>query len=144
MNAQRYEVCPAADLPPGARKVVEAGGRSIGVFNLNGQLYALKNLCPHKAAPLCAGPLTGLVTGDRPGALTLERAGEVVRCPWHGWEFDIRTGRSVFSPDRVRTKTYPACFEKSPAAPAAPEACPRGAVETYAVAVEAQHVVVYL
>jgi 3-phenylpropionate/trans-cinnamate dioxygenase ferredoxin subunit len=141
MNAQRYEVCPATDLPPGARKVVEAGGRSIGVFNLNGQLYALKNLCPHKAAPLCAGPLTGLVTGDLPGALTLERAGEVVRCPWHGWEFDIRTGRSVFSPDRVRTKTYPACFEKSPAAR---EACSRGAVETYAVEVEAQQVVVYL
>jgi 3-phenylpropionate/trans-cinnamate dioxygenase ferredoxin subunit len=82
-----------------------------------------------------------LVTGDLPGALTLERAGEVVRCPWHGWEFDIRTGRSVFSPDRVRTKTYPACFEKSPAAR---EACSRGAVETYAVEVEAQQVVVYL
>ncbi len=86
------------------------------------------------------GPLTGLATGDRPGTPALERAGEIVRCPWHGWEFDIRTGRSVFNPHRVRTKSYPACFEC--VGPATEPAA--GAVETYRGVLEAQSVVVYL
>ena len=135
----RLVVCPAAELLPGSRRIVEHDGRSIGVFNVDGQLFALKNVCPHKSAPLCEGPLTGLATGDRPGTPALERAGEIVRCPWHGWEFDIRTGRSVFNPHRVRTKSYPAGFECiEPGGSAA------GSVETFAVALEARHVVIYI
>ena len=135
----RFVVCPADELPPGSRRIIEHDGRTIGVFNLGGQLFALKNVCPHKYAPLCEGPVTGLATGDRPGTPALERAGEIVRCPWHGWEFDIRTGRSVFNPHRVRTKSYPAGFECiEPGGSAA------GSVETFTVALEARHVVIYL
>jgi nitrite reductase/ring-hydroxylating ferredoxin subunit len=142
----RHVVCPEAELPPGSRKLIEIDGRSIGVFNLNGLLYALKNVCPHKSAPLCAGPVTGLVSGERPGMLVLKRAGEIVRCPWHGWEFDVRTGCSVFNPHRVRTKAYPIRLEEAKPGPRVVRR--KGetmeSVETYRTGVEAHHVVIYL
>ena len=50
----RFVVCPADELPPGSRRIIEHDGRTIGVFNLGGQLFDLKNVCPHKYAPLCA------------------------------------------------------------------------------------------
>lgn len=139
-----HVVCAAAELPPGSRRIVEIAGRSIGVFNLDGQIRALKNVCPHKFAPLCEGTVTGLVSGDLPGSLTMERCGEVVRCPWHGWEFDIHTGRSVFNPHRVRTKTYPAGFEASDDET---PSCALGAddsIETFPAQIEDRNVVVYL
>ena len=86
------------------------------MFNVNGGLYALRNVCPHKLAPLCVGPISGIPRGDRPGMVEMERPGEVVRCPWHGWEFEIATGRSVFNPHRVRVKTYPVSVECAGAA----------------------------
>ena len=52
----------ADDVPPGGRKIVAVGGREIGVFNLGGTFYALRNICPHRGAPLCRGRLRPLVT----------------------------------------------------------------------------------
>ncbi len=134
-------VCAAAELPPGERRIVEAGGRSIGVFNVGGTYYALRNSCPHKAAPLCLGPITGLVTGPEPQRFVVERQGEVVRCPWHGWEFDILTGRSLYNPHRVRVRSYDVAVEPEMAETAEPE---DPAIETFPVAVEREMVVVYL
>ena len=140
-----HVVCAATELPPGSRCIVEIAGRSIGVFNLDGKIRALKNVCPHKFAPLCEGPITGLVCGDKPGELTMDRGGEIIRCPWHGWEFDIDTGRSVFNPQQVRTKTYPAGFAEcgAPAAGGAGDSDDKS-VETFTAKIEDQNVVVYL
>src|SRR3712207_6412774 len=55
----------------------------------------------------CLGPTIGLVTADSPGEFRYEREGEILRCPWHGWEFDLTTGRSVFDPRRTRVRAYP-------------------------------------
>lgn len=129
-----HRVCPVGDLPPGEVRIVEVEGRSIGVFNVHGRFHALRNVCPHKLAPLCLGPITGVATADRPGEVTLERAGEVVRCPWHGWEFDIITGRSVFNPHRVRVKTYPVIVEEPP----------DPAIETFPVTVDTGWVVLHV
>lgn len=101
----RVEVCAVADLPPGSRTIVEVDGKEIGVFNLDGEFHALRNVCPHQLAPLCEGQLTGEVTAPAVGEYELTRQGEVVRCPWHGWQFDLKTGESVFNP-HVRTNTY--------------------------------------
>lgn len=106
-----HRVCRTSELPVGASRIVEIDGRSIGVFHLPTGFYALLNRCPHRGAPLCEGRVTGLVTAPRPQEWELEREGEIVRCPWHGWEFDIATGRSVFNPHRVRTRTYPVTTE---------------------------------
>ena len=58
---QRHVVAQAEQLPPGSSLIVELGGRSIGVFNHEGSLHALRNSCPHHGAPLCRGVITGMV-----------------------------------------------------------------------------------
>jgi len=108
-----HVVCRVEELPPGERRIVEVDGRSIGVFNVKGTYYALLNRCPHKAAPLCKGLVKGLYTADRPGEYRIERPGEILRCPWHGWEFNISTGRSHFNPQRLRVRTYAVTVERA-------------------------------
>jgi 3-phenylpropionate/trans-cinnamate dioxygenase ferredoxin subunit len=111
----KHLVSTVAELPPGGRKLVEVAGRSIGVFNVNGEFFALRNRCPHQGAELCTGPLGGSVTSTGPGHYEFTRAGEILRCPWHGWEFDIRTGQSWFDPKKVRVKAYETSVEPKPA-----------------------------
>jgi nitrite reductase/ring-hydroxylating ferredoxin subunit len=101
-------VARAEEIPPGARKLVEVGGRSIGVFNIGGEYFALRNRCPHQGGPLCQGFQFGALRAERPGEYEYDRPGEIIRCPWHGWEFEIRTGRSWFDPDHQRVRSYPA------------------------------------
>ncbi|MFB9384018.1 Rieske (2Fe-2S) protein [Pseudonocardia saturnea] len=100
-------VAAVGEIPPGGRKIVEIEGRSIGVFHLADGYVALRNACPHEGAPLCRGALSGAVTSPAPGRYRYERRGEILRCPWHQWEFDVRTGRSWVDPDRVRVRSYP-------------------------------------
>jgi 3-phenylpropionate/trans-cinnamate dioxygenase ferredoxin subunit len=102
----KYVVCPASEIPAGARKIVEIDGRKIGVFNLNGEYFALLDRCPHQAGPLCNGRTYGFVDADVPGEYNYSRPGELLRCPWHGWEYDIRTGQSWFDPRGVRVRAY--------------------------------------
>jgi len=110
MTARRFPVCPAAELPVGARRLVDVPGvGTVGVFNVNGSYHALKSQCPHQGAQLCKGKLTGTAepTFD-PGALPgirWTREGEILRCPWHGWEFDIRTGKALCG-EHWRVATY--------------------------------------
>ena len=131
-----HPVCPVAELPAGGRKIVEIAGRSIGVFNLGaGRYCAVRNRCPHRGAPVCEGKLIGLVTADRPYHLTREREGEILRCPWHGWEFDLTTGKSIFMPETWRLNSYPAGVEPPPAT---------ASVEKYDVSESEGMVVVWL
>ncbi len=102
----KYAVATVTEIPVGHRKIVEVAGRTIGVFNVKGEYFALRNTCPHQGGPLCKGRVTGFLFGDRPGELTYTRRGEILRCPWHGWEFDIRTGQSWHAPDRIRVRHY--------------------------------------
>ena len=103
----------AADIPVGGRKIIvpfrERAG--IGVFNVKGKFYALRNICPHKRGPLCTGEVAGRSTTSAPPSLTdgfvgYEREGEIIRCPWHAWQFDIATGACLVDP-KMRVKTYP-------------------------------------
>jgi nitrite reductase (NADH) small subunit len=124
------------EIPPGSRKIVEVDGRSIGVFNVNGSLYALRNTCPHQGAPLCLGLITGMMAPSRPGEHIWQREGEILRCPWHGWEFDITTGRSVFNPHRTRVRRYEVTVE--PAEPDDPS------IETFPLSVTDGRVFVHV
>jgi nitrite reductase/ring-hydroxylating ferredoxin subunit len=63
----RYVVAEAGEIPDGGRKIVEVGGRSIGVFYVNGEYFALFNRCPHQAGPLCTGELWGALEAIVPG-----------------------------------------------------------------------------
>ncbi len=103
----KHIIAAVRDLPPGSRKLVTIKGRPIGIFNLGGEFFGLLNRCPHQGGSLCAGALTALVLADEPGEYRYERRGEIIRCPWHGWEFDIRTGQSWCDPEKVNLRLYP-------------------------------------
>jgi nitrite reductase/ring-hydroxylating ferredoxin subunit len=122
----RHIIGRVSELPPGERTIVEVDGRSIGVFNVHGQYYALRNRCPHQGAPLCLGAIKGMALPSKPGEYRWGREGEILRCPWHGWEFDITSGRSIFNPHRMRVRTYEVTVE--------PDDDPT--IETYPVTVE--------
>jgi 3-phenylpropionate/trans-cinnamate dioxygenase ferredoxin subunit len=102
-----------SDFPPGTRKIVTVGGRSIGVFNIRGRFYALRNRCPHQGAPLCTGRIKGTTLPGKPYEYVYGREDEIIQCPWHGWEFEIETGRTHFNPHRMRVKTYDVTVESA-------------------------------
>ena len=102
----RHVVGRVADGAPGTCKLVTAKGRGIGVFNVGGKFYALANRCPHKGGPLCDGRITGLTQSGGPGDYRLIRNGEFLRCPWHGWEFEIATGQSYCDPKTMRIRQF--------------------------------------
>ena len=146
----KYAVATVDEIPPAGRKIVEVAGRSIGIFNVDGKFFALRNSCPHEGGPLCRGILCGEVTSDTPGEYRYGRAGQILRCPWHGWEFDIRTGQSWFDPRKVRVRSYEVTIESAPTIvtsdvgePPEPGMEPGPFIaETYEVTVERRQVVV--
>lgn len=99
---QRWPVAAVADLPPGSRKIVQVAGQSIGIFNLNGEFRAVLNICPHELAPVCRGHLRGTTLPSAPNEFIWGRAGEILACPWHGWEFDLRTGECLVDRRKLR------------------------------------------
>lgn len=101
----KHVVAPAADVPPGERLRVEVAGTPVAIFNLGGEFFGLLDRCPHMGGLLSKGVVIGLVEAPKPGCYAYSRAGEIVRCPWHGWEFDIRTGMSRFDPDRWKARS---------------------------------------
>src|ERR1043165_9907090 len=103
----RHVVAPVDDIPPGGRKLVQVNGRAVVVFNLGGEFFALNNRCPHRGGSLCDGVAVGLVQSSEPGNYQYTRKGEIIRCPWHSWEFDIRTGQSWCDPKRLRARSMP-------------------------------------
>jgi nitrite reductase/ring-hydroxylating ferredoxin subunit len=102
----RHVVAAAAEVQPGTCKLVTAKGREIGMFNVGGKFYALANKCPHRGGSLCQGRITGLVQSSGPGDYRLIRDGEFVRCPWHGWEFEIATGQSYCDPTSLHIRQF--------------------------------------
>jgi nitrite reductase (NADH) small subunit len=106
----RYVVGRVADLPPGSQRLVRAGRWGVGVFNVNGTYYAFNNHCPHAGGPLCLGEVTGTTENAGPYQVMWVRQGEIVSCPWHAWEFDITTGRTITEPTRT-VRTYPVRVE---------------------------------
>ena len=133
----RHVVATAGEIPPGGRKIVTVRGREIGIFNHGGEYFALLNRCPHQGGELCRGTLVGLVTSREPGRFDYSRPGEMLKCPWHGWEYDIRTGQSWCDPNYTRVKAYEVTVEPG-------ETLARGpfVAETFAVSVEQDYIVV--
>jgi 3-phenylpropionate/trans-cinnamate dioxygenase ferredoxin subunit len=109
---ERYVVAKTSEVPPGAKKLVEVKGRSVVLINANGEYFALLNRCPHQGGSLFHGDLIGVVESPEPGKYCYSRRGEMLRCAWHGWEFDVRNGQSWCDPRRTRVRTYPTSVEE--------------------------------
>jgi nitrite reductase/ring-hydroxylating ferredoxin subunit len=105
----RHAVATLSELPPGERKVVKipAFGKDIeiGVFNVGGKYFAYRNVCPHAGAPVCQGRVGGTTLPSNVGEYILAREGEILRCPWHGWEFDLLTGEHLVD-ERMKLRSY--------------------------------------
>lgn len=136
----RHIVAPLRELPPGARKIVTIEGRSIGVFNIEGSLFAIRNSCPHQGAPLCLGWVSGTTLPGKPYEKVYGRDNEIIKCPWHGWEFEISSGKSIFNPHRVRVKTYEVTIEEADRIELRDDVT----VETFQVTVEDEFVILHV
>ena len=110
----RHDVGAAADFEEGRARIIDIGGREIGVVLWQGRPYALRSRCPHMGAPLCAGVLgPRLVSQDPVAPMDADQSRPVFTCPWHGWAFDLMSGYAVFEKSdkkgpRQRVPTYPA------------------------------------
>lgn len=107
---QKWPVAEVGEILPGQRKIVTVGERSIGVFNIQGEFVAVLNICPHEFAPICLGRVGGTTLPSAPGEFHWGREGEILFCPWHGWEFDLRTGKAL-ADKRKRLHLYPVTVE---------------------------------
>lgn len=89
MGPRQVSVGRVGEVPAGEGRIVEVAGRTLALFNVDGTHYAIDNACPHRGGPLGEGDLEGTE----------------VRCPWHAWRWDVRTGRHVNNP-AVRVACY--------------------------------------
>ncbi|WP_134703191.1 Rieske (2Fe-2S) protein [Ammoniphilus sp. YIM 78166] len=135
---KEYIVATVEEIPTGEKKHVKIEGRSICIFNVNGDYFALRNSCPHQGAPLCEGSVGGMTVCESTSQGSLDqlvfiKEGEILRCPWHGWEFDIKTGKSINDPQRCLVKTYDVKVQSPPETLQA---------ETYPVIIRSDYVIV--
>lgn len=137
MTKTRHIVATVDEIAPGTSKVVNVNGREVGIFNVDGEFFALLNRCPHMAAELCKGAIVGLVQSGDVGDYQLGRPGEFLRCPWHGWEFEIRSGQSYCDPKHTRIRKFDVKIE-------AGETLVKGPyrAETFPVSVERNYLVI--
>ena len=132
----RHVVCRLGEIAQGEGKLVHAEGRDIAVFNLGDRFAAISNRCPHEGADLCRGTIAAFAGATGPGQYVVEPDRIMVRCPWHGWEFDLATGRSYCDPNRVRVKSFEVAVEPGAALAEGPYS-----VEVFEVSTDGVYVV---
>ncbi|HXV33726.1 MAG TPA: Rieske (2Fe-2S) protein [Gaiellaceae bacterium] len=107
--AEWHDVGSQADLERDGRLVARVDGREVGVVaEPDGTAHGIRNRCPHHGGPLCLGKVAERVAGE-PGVYELTGR-RTLRCPWHGWEFDLDTGVCLDEPS-LRTAVYPVRVE---------------------------------
>jgi nitrite reductase/ring-hydroxylating ferredoxin subunit len=87
--ANFVKAAKVTDLKPGDGKVVEVGGKTLALFNVDGKFYCIDNTCLHRGGPLGEGFLDGTT----------------VTCPWHGWQYDLTSGQGKTNP-AAKMATY--------------------------------------
>ena len=92
--AERIQVSHVSEIPPGTSREVVVRGRVVAIFNVDGEFHALDGVCPHAGGPLGEGALNG----------------NIVTCPWHGWQFDVTSGQHCLNPNLVHA-SFPTSIE---------------------------------
>jgi nitrite reductase/ring-hydroxylating ferredoxin subunit len=112
---QKYCVGDSSDVPERGRLVVDIGGTPVGVFRVDGKLYAYENICVHQGGPACQGRIIPRVLellddGKRARGLAFDDGDMHVVCPWHGFEYSIRTGHHA-GVDKLSLRSIPVAEE---------------------------------
>lgn len=107
----RYAVGTSEQVPEGGRLVVDIGETTVGVFRFQGMLYAYESVCVHQGGPVCQGRLVHRVVevldeGKRSTGLDFDQDDLHIVCPWHGFEYSVRTGRHPGQP-RFKLRDFP-------------------------------------
>jgi nitrite reductase/ring-hydroxylating ferredoxin subunit len=97
---------PASELEADGCRTITAGRREVAVVRVENQLFAVFNRCPHQQAPLSRGRVAGAPAAGPVGEFVYEPGVYVLRCPWHHYEFDLRSGRCLADPQRLRVACY--------------------------------------
>ncbi|MCW2897359.1 MAG: hypothetical protein QOH87_4984 [Trebonia sp.] len=135
------------DFPVGTTRVVTAANRRIAVFRTRTGFYGLRDVCPHQGAALSKGTLLASVQATSPGCYDYRADREYIRCPWHGWEYELSSGRSAFDPQGNRVAVYPASvmaggeLEGAASGSDSPPAEAALVGETYPVVIDDEYVV---
>ena len=103
----KHPVGPVEDFRDESCRVFEVEGQTIGVISVDDAFFAVRDRCPHQPAEICKGTVGGTFVDSSPQDLHYGRHQRVLRCPWHGWEFDLETGRSLLEPNRFGLRVYP-------------------------------------
>ena len=107
MARKLFDVCAVDDVEPGAMRPLDLDGTKVLLMRTaDGEYHALRNSCSHMGALLSDGRLQAMMDTSADGGYEISASAEVIRCPWHGYEFDVRSGRCAGDPDAVRVKTY--------------------------------------
>jgi nitrite reductase/ring-hydroxylating ferredoxin subunit len=109
----KHPVGAVDDFPAGEIRIVKIGTRSIGIVNNGEKLYAVLNVCPHELAPICEkAAIGGTMMPSATGTVEYGMHNRILRCPWHGYEFDLEDGgRTVFTTFKARVRLFPVSVE---------------------------------
>jgi nitrite reductase (NADH) small subunit len=111
MTASEHRIGEVDEVRRDGCRIVDVNGRSVGVISVDDDFYAVYDRCPHMGASMCRGTVSGTFVSAAPHELVYGKHDRVIRCPWHGWEFDLETGRSLLEPERMGLKVYPVTVE---------------------------------
>ncbi|ALS21420.1 MULTISPECIES: Rieske (2Fe-2S) protein [Paenibacillus] len=108
----KHVAAEVGEIAVGTCKIISIEGRSIGIYYDGERYHAIRNVCPHEQAELCKGHFSGTTLTSKPHEYIYGMEGEILVCPWHGWEFNVKTGASLVDPDRYRVKVYDVSVEE--------------------------------
>ncbi len=133
----RHIVATVSEIAPGTSKLVIVKGREIALFNVEGEFFAFFNRCPHEGASLCGGHIVHPAESSEPGTYHLDKGRAMLRCPWHGWQFDLRSGEAWCDPNVLKLRHYKVAVE-----PGATLAKGPYVAETFPVSIEQDYLLV--
>ncbi|SED58475.1 2Fe-2S iron-sulfur cluster-binding protein [Ruania alba] len=109
VGPETAEIARVEDVPPAGHGALrcDVNGTPIGLYRVADEIRAWRNVCPHEAAPVCRGPVTGTRLQSAVYEYTYGRDREVLRCPWHGWEFDLATGDHLAEGSGAKLRSHP-------------------------------------
>ncbi len=102
-----HRVASLSEVPRHGVLIVTVNNLEIGLYRVDDQIRAWRNCCPHMAAPVCRGVVTGTRLPSAVYCYELGLDARVLQCPWHGWEFDLLTGDHLAAGSRARLRGYP-------------------------------------